>query len=486
MRNNIDLIFEEANNEKLKEGITKNNRLSTDNGNKKELDLSNSLDYLSSSINYRQSVCSVNSNLPENSNKGLFDDLEDELYKDSIDSKLDSLKINNNDLRFINDTVEDRDLDGVGIDINNINNDHYNITESNHKDQKSNIVEILNKVEDRRTSMLSNDQNSFTDDSMFNVNNSFGSNMANYSAYDSVHEINLGSNQKIENHENVLLNRMIDNQGIYNDINTMCETLSATIKDNFQIHNNEIKNLTDKVNNIENKLNELITLFTTKMKSVSQGNNASFNSNNYTNNGNNLSDHAFNRNNNQNNVDPFPQFNDRFGGGGMGGLGGSDYNINLNNRNIGQNIGNIRQNQLFTNNNHNILSQNSAYSQRPNIDGDDIFGNSNFNNGSKMNSNSFRESQKEAEKRAEIERIKKLEAERRKKEEAERKRIEEEKRKQKEEAERKLKADIKRKEIMDSLFACQASDNASNSEKKPSLFGDESSDFNSRKNLFDD
>ncbi|QOY41458.1 Uncharacterized protein cpbgf_500230 [Cryptosporidium parvum] len=464
MRNNIDLLFNEGNNEKYDQGINEDHRVSIGSGksirnnNGSDLDITNIIDYSSSlnnnnnnNNNNRQSVSSINSNLPENSsNKGLFDELEEELYKDSIDSKFDSLKINNKERVTINETL---DGDLTLSEINNNKNSHQN----------NNMSERLDKSEDRRTSLLSNDQNSFTDDSIFNVNNSFGSNMANYSAYDSVHEINLGSNQKIENHENVLLNRMIDNQGIYNDINIMCETLSTTIKDNFQIHNNEIKNLTNKINSIEDKLNELILLFNTKMKSLSNGNNVSFQSNN---------------------GNQYSQFNDR----NNVNLGvGSDYVIdNNNNRNFGQNIGNIRQNQLFSNNNNNnILGQNS-YLQKYDIDNDNIFGNAGLNNGSKMNSNSIRDSQKEAEKRAEIERLKKLEAERKKREEAERKRIEEEKRRQREEAERKMKADIKRKEIMDSLFACQVGDNGNNSEKKPSLFGDESSNTNSRRNLFDD
>ncbi|KAH8583937.1 uncharacterized protein ELE39_002695 [Cryptosporidium sp. chipmunk genotype I] len=464
MKNNIDLMFEEGNNDKYDQKINQDHRVSIssvsgiDSSNLNELDASNFLDYSSSGINAGQSISSINSNKPESSSKkGLFDELEEELYKDSINSKFDSLNINNNEGISINDMLdEDLGTSGVNIIKNNI--------------KINNMVERLDKSDDRRTSMLSNDQNSFTDDSIFNVNNSFGSNMANYSAYDSLHEINLGSNQKIENHENVLLNRMIDNQGIYNDLNIMFETLSTTIKDHFQIHNNEIKNLTDKVNNIENKLNELISIFNTKMKLVSNVNNAPFQSNN----GNNR--------NNINTSNQFPQFNDR----NSGNLGGSDYVIDNNNRNFGQVIGNVRQNQLFTSNSNGILGQNSCYSQRPNTDVDDIFGNSGFNDGSKMNSNSIRESQKEAEKRAEIERLKKLEAERKKKEEAERKRMEEERRKQREEAERKMKADMKRKEIMDSLFACHAGDNGNSSEKKPSLFGDESSNGNSRRNLFDD
>ncbi|KAK9172408.1 hypothetical protein CmeUKMEL1_09765 [Cryptosporidium meleagridis] len=459
MRNNIDLLFNEGNNERYVQEINEDHRVSIGSGkgirnnNGSDLNIPNIIDYSSSvNNNGRQSVSSINSNLPENSsNKGLFDELEEELYKDSIDSKFDSIKINNKEKVSINEAI---DGDLTFSEINNNKNNHQN----------NNMSEKLDKSEDRRTSLLSNDQNSFTDDSIFNVNNSFGSNMANYSAYDSVHEINLGSNQKIENHENVLLNRMIDNQGIYNDINIMCETLSSTIKDNFQIHNNEIKNLTDKINGIEDKLNELILLFNTKMKTLPNGNNISFQSNNGS---------------------QYSQFNDR----NNVNLGvNSDYfvdNNNNNNRSFGQNIGNIRQNQLFSNNNNNtILGQNSNL-QKYDLN-DNIFGNAGLSNGSKMNSNTIRDSQKEAEKRAEIERLKKLEAERKKREEAERKRIEEERRRQREEAERKMKADIKRKEIMDSLFACQVGDSGNNSEKKPSLFGDESSNTNSRRNLFDD
>lgn len=427
----MSMLLGEMNNKKLDEGEHK--------VGDKDLYASDLLEFSGSNANGRLSVTS------KNSNRDLFDDLDldenlkqdedEELYKDSIDSRLERFKIS--------DVTEEEGCVNVG-GLSAINNRKMSQVDDANKSPKSNIVERLgNKAEEHhRMSVLSNDQNSLTDDSVFNVNNSFGSNMANYSAYDSVNEISyLGSNQKIENHENVLLNRMIDNQGIYNDLNTLCETLSTTINDNFQTHNKEIQNLSKKVDSIENKLGELISLFETRFKSL-------------------------------------PHSNDRSIMGGAG----IDYSIESNSRNFGPNTAGIKPNQLFANNS-------SFYSQRPNIDrgNDDNFASPGLNSAGIMNSNSIKESQREAEKRAEVERLKKLEAERKKKEEAERKMIEEERRRQKEEAERKMRADVKRKEIMDSLFACQTNyHNPNNSEKKPSLFGDEPSNCNLRRNLFDD
>lgn len=451
----MSLLLGEMNNERLNEGEHKM-------GERRDLDASDLFEFSGSSANGRLSVAS------KNSNKDLFDDFDldenlkqgedEELYKDSIDSRLERFKMN--------DALEGEGCLGVGglSAANNIK--MRSQAEDVNKSPKSNIMERLeNKAEEnRRISVLSNDQNSLTDDSMFNVNNSFGSNMANYSAYDSVHEIGyLGSNQKIENHENVLLNRMIDNQGIYNDINTLCETLSTTINENFQTHNKEIQNLSEKVDNIESKLSELISLFEARFKP---------------------SPHPATNHGSQ-----FTLSNDM---AMMGtGAGGIDYNIDSNYRNFGQNSGNMKSSQLFANNAFPFNPQRSNINRGEGgvgLGDNDLFTNPNLsNNSSRMNSNSIRESQREAEKKAEMERLRKLEAERKKKEEAERRIIEEERRRQKEEAERKMRADVKRKEIMDSLFACQTNDhNPSSSEKKPSLFGDESSNCNSRRNLFDD
>ncbi|KAJ1609172.1 hypothetical protein OIY81_2446 [Cryptosporidium canis] len=473
MRNNIDLIFDDMRAERSAEGVREIQGDVVRSGCGNGVGSSDLLDYSAPGVNCRQSVSSMNSNIPENLNKDLFDDLENELYNDSMDSRFDSLKIN--DVEKLTDCVDNI---GVGIDKNGesmISNSVDIVDTSRNMSPRGNILDRSGRVEERRRSLLSNDQNSLTDDSLFNVNNSFGSNMANYSAYDSVNEISyMGSNQKIENHENALLNRMIDNQGLYNDINTMCETLSTSIHDNFLAQNKEIKDLSRKVDNIENKLNEIITLFETKLKHFSQSNNTRMNSNNSVN-------HEGFSNNSLSYNNPYMQFNDRVGGGGLGGTG---YISDPNHREFGQSIGNPKPNQLFANNyNQGLLSKPPPYTHKSNIDRDDHFSNPNQSGASRMNSNSIRESQREAEKRAEAERLRKLEAERKKKEEEERKKMEEERRRQKEEAERKLRADVKRKEIMDSLFASQTNDS---SEKKPSLFGDESTSGNSRRNLFDD
>ncbi|KAJ1605782.1 hypothetical protein OJ253_2999 [Cryptosporidium canis] len=470
MKNNIDLIFDDMRAERPADGVREIHGDAVRSGCGSGVGSSDLLDYSAPGVNCRQSVSSMNSNIPENLNKDLFDDLENELYNDS---RFDSLKIN--DVEKLTDCVDNI---GVGVDKsgeNMISNSADIVDTTRNMSPRGNILDRSGRVEERRRSLLSNDQNSLTDDSMFNVNNSFGSNMANYSAYDSVNEISyMGSNQKIENHENALLNRMIDNQGLYNDINTMCETLSTSIHDNFLAQNKEIKDLSKKVDNIENKLNEIITLFETKLKHFSRSNNTCINSNNSVN-------HEGFSNNSLSYNNPYMQFNDRAGGGGLGGTG---YISDPNHKEFGQNIGNPKPNQLFANNyNQGLLSKPPPYIHKSNIDRDDHFSNPNQGGASRMSSNSIRESQREAEKRAEAERLRKLEAERKKKEEEERIRMEEERKRQREEAERKLRADVKRKEIMDSLFASQTNDS---SEKKPSLFGDESTCVNSRRNLFDD
>ncbi|KAF7456484.1 SH3 domain-containing protein [Cryptosporidium felis] len=380
--------------------------------------------------------------------ENLSDDIE-ELYRDSIDSKMNELGLYQEETNY---------------DSKVLNAEKNSISVLNK--------EISEKSDDIRASLHSNDQNSFTDESFFNVNNSFGSNMANYSANDSVHEANcLGPNQKIESRENVLLNRVIDHQGIYSEINLMCENLMSAIRDNFQNQAKEMKDLSDKVCGIEKKLNEFIALLTSRMKTAS----------------------AHNATHSHPNV-MSSQAPDRADFGGD--------HLDFSQRNVNnQNFGNVKSNQLFSNSN--FLQGNSrqnACRDETSKNQNDMPAcfNSNFNNAI-SNSNGIysrgnpsggvsRETQREAEKRAEAERLRKLEIERKKREEAERKRIEEEKRKQMEEAERKMKADLKRKEIMSSLFASQTVDSSNgSSDKKPSLFGDETSPSNLKsKGLFDD
>ncbi|KAH8739067.1 hypothetical protein FG386_000934 [Cryptosporidium ryanae] len=291
-----------------------------------------------------------------------------------------------------------------------------------------------------------------TDDSFYVE--TYGSNIANYSVNNSVNDLthlntninskNTTNSSKIENHENVYLNKLIEREKVFEELNKITSRLNTTIAENYTFHTNHIKSLSNRVNNIEVKLGELITLLQSRIK-ISCNNGSNLNNECDQSNHNMRGSNKLFSNNISNNSNMFSNFN-------------NDNNSNNNNNTSG---------------NSNILNHTNV--QRP-------------SNYSKIDDiNAFRENQREIEKRAEAERLKKLEFERKKREDAERLRIEQEKKRQIEELERKKKLDMKRKELMSSLFLNNNSgDKNSSNEKKPSLFGEEQTSSNMRSSIFDD
>ncbi|KAK6589042.1 hypothetical protein RS030_243631 [Cryptosporidium xiaoi] len=428
--NNSESLFNEKDNIL---GINKNKQLSnTDTNNLDTSHNKHNNDNSSNNNHHHSSYIGIdNLEFCNNEIKSIYDDKLDSptTYKNDIVKKIQDCNLGNED-EFVDDSYnfDNNQHDNSNVNINtndvSINNHNYNGNKNN---------------------------GNLTDDSFYNIA-TYGSNITNYSVNNSVNDLshlntnsnnnksmtssnNNNSGVRIENRENVYLNKLLEREKICEELNKIVSKLNTTIADNYMSHTNSIKLLNNRVGNIEVKLGELITLLQSKTKTLGN-NNVSFNNEKVV-------GHEY------------------------------DHNKRTSNRLFSNNINNPN---VFSNNNNsnNLLNQTNVQNSSNYSRIDDV--------------NAFRENQREIERKAEAERIKKLELERKKREEAERLRIEQEKQRQKEELEKKKKLDMKRRELMSSLFSNGDSGNCNNnsSEKKPSLFGDEQTGSNVRTSLFDD